>query len=606
MSTADASRRRLPISVRGVRRPSAPTLYGLLFGTVMVLAITTPLYLTKRSFGPDWTDAMFLAWHQGVAIANTGHPTLYLLAQDRGLFEPFYAFYGGPLYGGIGAVSALLGNRPELAFVGANVALVGLAYAGMVWLGRELGGGRIARHVGAAVFVSSPYYLTDVYARGAFAETAALSALPLLLASGIALLRRPWNARTVLAFALAVVVLSGSHNLTLAWGTAVIVVIGAVLIAVLPAERRPPWRRVVALFGFAVLAMGVNSWALLINVLYSGKVAIAGGAPTDWHGSKAFNVPSVVFDPWRRAVPFSATPRLTVASQIWALVWAIVVAVLARHRIARAPQALRRTALVLVGGLVALYVLVLMAWPWDIMPKPLNLIQFPYRINGYIAIVVAALVPLTARLASGTDGDAVPSARLRRPGLLAASLGLLAAVAFVPGVLQAWDKANDEHAWSVKPDREALFAQGPGVVPKPSFYDPGSYRDNSEPVIRVPASRHIDLPMPEPGANGTSAILRLPRGDAPISTNVVGGPYVVSINGVRRIGRTATNEVVVAPPRDHRGPVRITVTARGGSINAARWGLSLLCLLAVIGVAVWVSPARPAGLRARRSAAVAR
>lgn len=597
--------------MHAVRRPSAPALYGFLFGTVVVLAITTPMWLTKRSFGPDWTSAMFMAWHEGVAIRNTGHPTLYLLAEGRGLFEPWYAFYGGPLFSAIGAVSALLGNRPEVAFVGANLALVGGAYYGMTWLGRELGGGRVARHVGAAVFVSSPYYLTDMYARGAFAETAALSAIPLLLASGIALLRRPWNARTVLAFALAVAVLSGSHNLTLVWATTLLLVIGAVALVALPAAERPPWRRIGAVLGLAALSVGVNAWALTFDALYNHRVKIGTAeAPTDWHSSERFNAPGRVFDPLRRSVKPSSSPGIVVASQVWALAWAIVVAWLARHRIARAPLALRRVALVLGGALVLLYLLVLLPWPWTIMPRPLNLIQFPYRINGYIAILVGALVPLVWRLASeareAEPGAAAAGGARRRTGAMAAGLGALAAVCFLPGIAQAWNKDNTSHGWSARPDREATFAHGPSVTPKPSFYDEGSYRDWSAPVVRVPAGRHILLPMPEPGANGTSAVLQLPPGDAPIVTNVVGGSYAVKLTGVRRIGRTADGRVVVAPPRDHDRPVRITATARGGLINPVRWGLSLACLLAVAAIAVWVSPARPVRPRARRSAAAAR
>ncbi|MCW2982596.1 MAG: 6-pyruvoyl-tetrahydropterin synthase related domain rane protein, partial [Conexibacter sp.] len=384
------------------------TWWALAGAAAAVLLITSPIWLTKRGFGPDWSNGLWLTWHQGIAIRNSGLPSLYLLADTRGLFEPFFAFYGGPLYGSIGAVSALLGNRPEVAFVAANIVAVAGAYGGMVWLGREIGGSRLARHAGAVVFVTCPYYLTDLYARGAFAEFVALSSIPLALAAGLSLLRGPWRARSVIGFAVALVVLSGSHNLTLVWGTVLLLIIGAAAYAVLPVADRPPLLRLVALVALAAVAVGINSWAFIFNALYNKDVLIGSGpGGTDWHVTAAFNAPKALLDPFRQQVTGSGTPGLSVAAPVWALLWSGLVLWRGADRLREAPPVLRRLGLVLAGGLAFIFVTIIWPWPWTWMPDPLNRVQFPYRLNGYLAILAAMTVPLVSRLAAG-NGRAEP------------------------------------------------------------------------------------------------------------------------------------------------------------------------------------------------------
>jgi hypothetical protein len=581
---------------------SAARWFALGGATLTVLLITSPVYLTKRSFGPDWTNALWLSWHQGVAIRDHGLPSLYLLADSRGLFEPFFAFYGGPLYGAIGAVSAALGNRPEVAFTLANLAVVAGAYAGMAWLGREIGGSRLARHVGAVVFVSSPYYVTDLYARGAFAELVALSAIPLALAAGVVLLRRPWTAQSVAAFAFALVVISGSHNLTLVWGTTLLVIIGGAAWLFMPAGHRPPIIRIVALVALAAVSVGINSWAFLFNALYNSKVLIgAGPGGTSWDVTSAFNAPKAILDPFRQQVTGSGTPGLSVAAPVFALLWAAATLWRGSDRVKQSPLWVRRLALVIGGGIVLIFVGIIWPWPWSWMPDPLNRVQFPYRLNGYLAILIAVLVPLTARLVAGrapdapdaviaadaTESGAVPrigeGRRWGDPRWIASGLAVLVALSLTPGLLQAWSKINLKHPWSAKPNRETVFANGPGQSPTPSFYDQGSYRDAAEPVVAVRAKRHIDFPLPGPGGTRVDVTVKLPKGTAPISTNIAGGPYAVDISGVKRIGRTPDGLAVVQPLSASSTPTRIVISAKSG-VRTLGWILTLVCFLAVAGL----------------------
>jgi hypothetical protein len=583
----------------------------------VVLLMTSPVWMTKRGFAPDWSDALWMSWHQGVAIRNSGLPSLYLLADSRGVFEPFFGFYGGPLYGSIGAVSALLGNRPEVAFVLANIVAVSGAYGGMVWLGHQIGGSRLAQHLGAVVFISSPYYLTDLYARGAFAEFVALSSIPLVLAAGLSLLRGPWRARSVIAFAFAVTVLSGSHNLTLVWGTAVLLVLGVAAYLALPRVDRPPLLRLVALLALAAVAIGVNSWAFIFNLLYNKDTKIGSGpGGTIWTDMPPFNAPRALFDPFRQQTP-SSTPGLTVAAPMWAIFWGWAVLWRASDRLREAPVAVRRLGLVMAGGVVLLLVLIMWPWVWSWMPDPLNRVQFPYRLNGYIAVLISMSVPLISRLAAGNGRPdpepplalgvtrptapsgarpAMPPAAGPVPAIIrdrpwvTKSLVALFFVSLIPGMLQAWSDINLKHAWAVHPNREAVFAHGPQVVPRPSFYDEGSYHDWSQPIVaNTDPKRRIDLPMPKPGGTKTSLTVLLP-GTLPVITNIAGGPYAVTISGpVKRLGRTADGLTVIRAARASRAPVTITASARGGALRTLSWALTAVCALAIAGFAAFLA-----------------
>ena len=73
-------------------------------------------------------------------------------------------------------------------------------------------------HAPAIVFVTSAYYVTNLYGRGAWAEFMAVSALPLVLAASLRLVRGRLSVGPVVCLVAASVVFSGSHNITLLWG----------------------------------------------------------------------------------------------------------------------------------------------------------------------------------------------------------------------------------------------------------------------------------------------------------------------------------------------------------------------------------------------------
>src|SRR5262249_34525867 len=211
--------------------------------TLAVLLIASPLLFTSDGFAPDFTNAIWLADHQQHVIAAHGHPTLFLQTQRLGVFYPIFAFYGGTLFALTGALAALLGGSTILAFEVVTLTAIAAAYGGLFWLARQLGVKGLLAHAPAIVFVTSAYYVTTLYGKGAWVEFMAVSMLPLVLAASLRLVRGRWRFWPVACLVAASAVFSGSHNITLLWGTTLAVVALVVYWLASGRSRELPWRR---------------------------------------------------------------------------------------------------------------------------------------------------------------------------------------------------------------------------------------------------------------------------------------------------------------------------------------------------------------------------
>jgi len=175
------------------RFPTVTTRVILDVGLVIavVLLVSSPALFTRKPFMADYVNSLWLSWVQGHAIADGIVPSYFLHTTSQGVFNPLYAFYGGPLWSVFGAAAAILGGHIVIAFVGVTAVAIGAAYGGTLWLARQCGVQGLLAHVPALVFPTSAYYVTNLYGRGALAEFMATSAIPLLIASAYHLLRAP-------------------------------------------------------------------------------------------------------------------------------------------------------------------------------------------------------------------------------------------------------------------------------------------------------------------------------------------------------------------------------------------------------------------------------
>jgi hypothetical protein len=547
----------------------------LLVGGLVCCFVLSPALFTPHGFGLDYQNHLWLIWHQALAIENTGHPTLYEQS-TAGIFEPFYGFYGGTLYAVVGGISALLGGHVYPVYIASIGASAAAAYGGMWWLSRQLGLSRWVAHLPAFVAVTAAYYLTDAFARGAWPEFVAISAVPMFVAGALRLLSGPWRAWPVALFAVATVFVTGSHNITLLW---CVLVLGPVAVAIWLTVRtaRPPWRVILALVGLTVMATGINAWFLLIDVLRAGDTFA-------WTQNLSFlkyfgayfyfdNVPNVL-DPLRRTPVQSTTYGLAIGAPVAAFCLGLILVWLSWPQVRRAGRGLVAAWLILLGMMAILVGLMVMPreW-WSALGAPLTSIQFPYRLAGWLLLAIAVQLAISLRFARGLSGARRGIALGCAAALVVLTIFQASAQMYAgPRLDGATEAGFDLHA------RTQAFINGPSTPPT-TYYASGIYADSSQPLVKTAKDRVLNLPTPPPGATTLETQVRLPPGGGPIATNIAAGPYAVRIEGVKWVGRSDKGMAVVEAESPGKKTARIIVSADAGALGSAGVVISILCLL---------------------------
>src|SRR5262249_18821238 len=174
-----------------------------------------------------------------------------------------------------GALAVVLGGSTVLAFEAVTLAAIAAAYGGLFWLARQLGVKGLLAHAPAIVFVTSAYYATDLYGKGAGVGFMAVSMLALVPAAALRFVRGRWGFWPVACLVAASAVFSGSHNITLLWGTTLAVVALVVYWLASGRSRELPWRRMLAVAGLIALGVGLNGWFLLPDLSYAHDTNIS-------------------------------------------------------------------------------------------------------------------------------------------------------------------------------------------------------------------------------------------------------------------------------------------------------------------------------------------
>ena len=325
----------------------------MLCAGALITALTWPIISETNVYLADWPVHLWFLRHQGYSLLHDGRPSL-LVHGDDGVFYPFFAFYGGTLYAIGGLLVAALGGAGRHGYAVAWVLAYILAYGGWVWLGRMAGLGRWAVHAPPVLFLTSPYLVTLVYARGDWPEFVGLCSIPVLVASTLSVLfadrLRLWPA---VALVLAAILFTGSHNLTLLWGGTLLGALGLVMYVCSPRIRRRVTARGVArvagLVGPAVL---VNAWFLVPDLVYQGRTVVASISYPHWRYTVA-NTMEFIDQPlfgFKR----SHVDQYVVVLPVLAMAWAASVAALTLRRTWRTSWMLLFVSL---GVLIALLVI---------------------------------------------------------------------------------------------------------------------------------------------------------------------------------------------------------------------------------------------------------
>ncbi len=549
----------------------------LLVAALVVTLVAAPMLFTSSGFAVDFTNQLWLTWAAGNSLVQAGHPSYFLNASGMGVFYPWFAFYGGGLYMIVGGISELAGGHPILAYVGVTTLAIAGSYLGMVWLGREFGLRGWASHAPALVVVTSAYYITNLYGRGAWTEFMATAVIAPLLASGVHLVRaRSWRPAPILIFVVSVIIFTGSHNITLLWGTTVAVAAGVIMWLVMGAPARLPIRRLAAVGALGVVSVSVNAWYLVPDVGYAQNVK-AHAQMVVLTEYTYFDTPQVLLDPLREVPGASSTPALFVQAPVWFLAWGLAAGLLLLGRHGPAGE-LRRAWLGVVIVTGVLLGMIMTTPLWRVVPFPFSEIQFPYRLGSYVFYAVGALV-LVAALAlqrAAAEPRRIMRVRVLRAGLLGACV-----VSIALCVWQQWVPNTLFPHWSYNNRQEALVSVN--RVPR-TWYDPGSYNDYSARLVSVPPGRLLLIDPTQVHGDRIGAWMNVPPGLAPIQTNIAGGSYLVHISGLKWIGRDEYGYAVVQRERNGSGPVYVVVQTTLSTAVVAGRALSIAAILAVLAV----------------------
>lgn len=527
-----------------------------------------PILLFRGPYYSDWSNHLFAIDQQRLSIRDTGWPSFILNTGLTGLLYPFALFYGGTLYATGGYLAAVLGSA-EIAYVVLWTAAFLMAMGGLIWLAHLAGVRTWLAAVPAVVFVSSAYWLTNVYGRGAFPELLATSALPLSIAAGTALIHSG-RVRTIhmVAFVIGAIALTGSHNVTALWScTFVVIVIAGWLLAGGKRYllRRP--RRWLLVGGLAALALGINAWFLLPDLMWATQTQVYGTSSSiDTDATGFFNAPEVVLSPWRYTPSESSTPDLLVQLPVVAGVAFVAVVLLMWRSLGRGVRCLA-----IAGGCAtAVYSLLFMVYPlWHLVPSPFKTIQFQYRLSTYATLGVALIGIAAMR--------AVCASPVRLLRWLALSVIVLS---LAQAGTQAWRSPT-------YPEQRAT-GLAPGELAN-TWYATTDYRMTDLPVLDA----NRDLPL-DP-ASVVRGRVTLPPGtpSGTYQTNVAASRLIAGFGSVEILGRDPSGFLVI-----RGGP------ESGGLATHAPWPVLLGRVVTVVSalglVAVLLTPAirrrRPLGV----------
>ncbi len=552
----------------------------------VIVFLTWPMLFTSAGMGGDWVTHLWYIWRQSLTIARDHQPSLFLNFSGA-VFYPLYAFYGGTIYALAGTLTLL--SDPVTAYVLTYMIGFAAAYGGWSWLGRMAGLGRWAAQVPGLLYISSGCYLTNIYARGDWPEFIGVSTIPLLVASGLSVLRaNRLEIMPALALAGSSLVFFGSHNITILWGLTMLALLGVAITVAVPAARTSITRAgVIRVAVVAVPAALVNAWYLLPAVAYVSRTSVASVYPyaQELHYFSYVVSAGNLFTPWRTTEVLRTTDyvyALPVATVAWVLV-GIAMSLMRRS------DATWRRILWLVSGLSVGFAVV-MTHPGLILdlPRPYTRLQFGFRLEIYVVLGLSAAVLAILVLARSWPR------RWRLGSWAATAIVLVAAGVGAVQQVNGYPTGTDYATRSIVPDRNVVFAPNaePPITAVGLECRTGigcGYDDNSLPVAVTGGAAVIDFPSSAIRNDRVTVPVDQPVG-AVVGTNLAGAPYFVNVTGARVIGRDPFDHIVllVTAAKDHSGqrislsPANSVPVVLGRAITLL--ALAFLALLSVAGL----------------------
>jgi hypothetical protein len=570
------------------RRWRRPVLVALAVGgpLLLLLGLTRPLLFSNSTFNEDWMNHLWYIWHQSLTLRADHLPSLFL-NYSNGIFYPVYAFYGGTVYTLAGALALALGTMRGylLTYLLGFVA----AYTGWYWTSRTFGLGRWLAHAPGIVFVTSAAYLMIIYGIGDWPEFLAVSAMPLMIASGLSVMRSErLRLGPALALTASTVVFFGSHLLTVIWGSTVLAIAGLMILAGVPAARRHvSWRNLLRLAMIVVPALLVSAWFLLPTAAYQANTVVARSYPNFVRLLKQDMYVVSARHLFTLSRARASGTIVTTALPILAMAWVLVGVGLSLR--ARRGGTWMRVLLVLSAVTTVLLIMMTHSELILALPHVYSTVQFSFRLESYVLLGIAGAVLAVLALNRGSG---------RAGKLWTWSLVPILAVSIIGATQQA---------------AGALFGRSRKLAltsyMKPTFEQEGllNYVDDRLTVVKAHLP-HLRFPAESVRGDRTTVLVHAGPGQV-VDSNIRSAPEFIHISGAKIVGvDLEANDVLEigagpgvtaktnASPRHGPAPVaRITVsTADSLPIVAGKvlTGLGLvvlaveLLLLAAPGAAV--------------------
>ncbi|MDQ3249979.1 MAG: 6-pyruvoyl-tetrahydropterin synthase-related protein, partial [Chloroflexota bacterium] len=314
-------------------------------------------HLRHDTLFPRWAPEMLVGY--GYPVFGSYAPSTYYLVE---------AFH-------------LLGLSFYHAFITVFVLLVVVAGVGMYQLARDVLGAdhKWAALVSATAYLYAPYLLTNVFVRGAMAETAAQALLPWIFYGIRRLLRSDDPGRYYLPVTLTLAALAITHNITLLFSP--LLLSGFALIHWWQGGRQLRTLRWVLLS--VVTAMGISAFFWLPLALERGNIADTGYliARTSWLPRNVWTWQNFLDRGLTYTHTFARPIRLGLVQALLALLGFALV----RRR--NAEWLLFGVGAVLLGCLMAAWAL-----PIWLSSDILLIAQFPWRLLSHMSLALALFV----------------------------------------------------------------------------------------------------------------------------------------------------------------------------------------------------------------------
>jgi hypothetical protein len=500
--------------------PAVRLMPAVIAPVLLIGSLTWPVLFTNSVFYDDWLKHLWLISEQSLAIRANHMPTVFV-SDSHTVFEPLYAFYGGTIYTLAGGLSLVLGDAPIPTYVLTYMMAFSAAYGGWYWIGRMANLGRLQAQVPGLVFVTCAYYLQTLYATGDWPAFVGVSTIPLLIASTLSVLRsermRMWPA---VALVVSSIVFFGSHNITILWGSTLMVLTALVILACVPEARRQiKLRGATRVAGLAIPSALVNAWYLLPAVAYSSNTWIGsgyGGGAVYWRlilQEFMYKVSANELFTLSRAPSFPGQPNTASSLPVLVIAW-VVVSIVLFLWLGRRSQLWLRLLLITSGMAVLIGVVMTHAGLILALPTPYTMVQYSVRLESFVLLSVTGAVLAVLVLVQRGAGKVKLWTWTLVPILIVSVVGAVEQVADFPATRPGQTRSRQLATYESK---EVDYADA--SLP---LLD----REGLLPVVRFP-----------PPVNGSSEsqIVYMAPGEL-VDSNIGGGPELVHVTGARIVG----------------------------------------------------------------------